>query len=86
MLIANPLGQISDTIYVMSVQHWDIPYARLAKLYYSLQIYYDFFEYSDMVIGFGKMMFFTFLENFNYPYISRSIREFWRQWHMSLFS
>ena len=53
---------------------------------YALQIYFDFSGYSDMAIGLGRMLGFTFLENFNYPYISRSITEFWRRWHMSLSS
>ena len=51
---------------------------------YAFQIYFDFSGYSDMAIGLGKMFGFTFLENFNYPYISKSITEFWRRWHISL--
>ncbi len=51
---------------------------------YCLQLYYDFSGYSDMAIGLGLMFGFTFLENFNYPYISKSITEFWRRWHISL--
>ena len=53
-------------------------------LLYTLQIYYDFSGYSDMAIGLGKMFGFDFMENFNYPYMSQSIREFWRRWHISL--
>ena len=59
-------------------------FAWLGALCYTLQIYYDFSGYSDMAIGLGKMFGFHFLENFNYPYISRSITEFWRRWHISL--
>ena len=51
---------------------------------YTLQIYFDFSGYSDMAIGLGKMLGFNFKENFNYPYISKSIKEFWRRWHISL--
>lgn len=51
---------------------------------YSLQLYFDFSGYSDMAIGLGRMFGFHFLENFNYPYISKSITEFWRRWHISL--
>ena len=53
-------------------------------LLYTLQIYYDFSGYSDMAIGLGKIFGFDFMENFNYPYLSQSIREFWRRWHISL--
>ena len=58
--------------------------AWLCALTYTLQIYYDFSGYSDMAIGLGRMFGFEFLENFNYPYISSSIREFWKRWHISL--
>jgi len=56
----------------------------LAAIFYALQIYYDFSGYSDMAIGLGRIFGFDFLENFNYPYLSRSIREFWQRWHISL--
>lgn len=58
--------------------------AWLGIICYTLQIYYDFSGYSDMAIGLGRMFGFHFRENFNYPYISQSIREFWRRWHISL--
>ena len=86
MLIANPMGRVSDSIYAMPVQHLDMPHAWLAITCYALQIYYDFSGYSDMAIGLGRMMGFTFPENFNYPYIARSVREFWQRWHMTLSS
>ena len=60
--------------------------AWLGGIAYTLQIYYDFSGYSDMAIGLGRMFGFHFLENFNYPYVSKSITEFWRRWHMSLSS
>ncbi len=63
-----------------AVAFW-LGYGALA---YSLQIYYDFSGYSDMAIGLGRIFGFHFLENFNYPYISCSLREFWRRWHISL--
>ena len=62
------------------------PTAWLGAALYALQIYFDFSAYSDMAIGIGRMFGFHFLENFNYPYISRSITEFWRRWHISLSS
>jgi len=58
--------------------------AWLGALAYTLQIYFDFSGYSDMAIGLGRIFGFEFMENFNYPYISRSVREFWRRWHISL--
>lgn len=58
--------------------------AWLGAIAYTLQIYLDFSGYSDMAIGLGKMFGFTFLENFDHPYIATSVREFWRRWHMSL--
>ena len=58
--------------------------AGVAVICYTIQIYYDFSGYSDMAIGLGRMFGFEFKENFNYPYIAHSIREFWRRWHISL--
>lgn len=86
MLIANPLGRVSDTIYALPMDNLDAPHAWLAMTCYTLQIFYDFSGYSDMAIGLGHMLGFSFPENFNYPYISRSIQDFWRRWHMSLSS
>lgn len=83
-LIANYAGSIvRDTIESRLGQLTTIE-AILGILAYSLQIYFDFSAYSDMAIGLGRMFGFEFLENFNYPYISKSVTEFWRRWHMSL--
>jgi alginate O-acetyltransferase complex protein AlgI len=84
MLIANVVGEVADKIFAMQVQNIDIVTSWLGAICYTLQIYYDFSGYSDMAIGLGTMIGFRFLENFNYPYISRSITEFWRRWHISL--
>lgn len=84
MLIANPMGYVADKIYAMPPECLDAPNAWLAIACYSLQIYYDFSGYSDMAIGLGRMIGFHFPENFNYPYSSNSIKDFWRRWHMTL--
>lgn len=84
VIIANPLGEIADTIFATSATDMSVTTAWIGILAYSLQIYFDFSGYSDMAIGLGKMLGFEFLINFNYPYISRSISEFWRRWHISL--
>ena len=84
MLIANPLGEVADMVFAQSAGDLSAPVAWLGILCYTLQIYFDFSGYSDMAIGLGRMFGFRFLENFNYPYISRSIQEFWRRWHISL--
>ncbi len=83
-LIANTMASVVDRIFALSPDRipWEI--AWLGILGYTLQIYFDFSGYSDMAIGLGRMFGFDFLENFNYPYISQSIREFWRRWHISL--
>ncbi|MCL1793543.1 MAG: MBOAT family protein [Oscillospiraceae bacterium] len=90
ILIANTMAEACDNIMakysggfadsIGALGMW------LAILAYTLQIYYDFSGYSDMAIGLGRMMGFHYLENFNYPYISKSVTEFWRRWHMSLSS
>ncbi|MGH1540116.1 MAG: MBOAT family O-acyltransferase [Arenicella sp.] len=84
MLIANPLGYFADTIFAFPPSELGFMTAWLGITCYALQIYFDFSGYSDMAIGLGRMFGFRFLENFNFPYISRSIRDFWRRWHMSL--
>lgn len=84
MLIANPLGEVADNIFALSSNELTMQLAWLGIIAYSLQIFFDFSGYSDMAIGLGRMFGFRFLENFNYPYISRSLREFWRRWHISL--
>ena len=84
VLIANTLGGIADKIFSLPIHEFDAPIAWLGAISYTFQIYYDFSGYSDMAIGLGSMFGFKFLENFNYPYISNSITEFWRRWHISL--
>ncbi len=84
MLIANSLGEVADNIFSLNNNDLTTPIAWLGVLCYTLQIYFDFSGYSDMAIGLGRMFGFRFLENFNYPYIATSVREFWRRWHISL--
>ncbi|WP_323787265.1 MBOAT family O-acyltransferase [Psychroserpens sp.] len=84
MLIANNCAFLADGIFNMPTGEMSSFLAFLGVLAYSFQIYFDFSGYSDMAIGLGKMLGFNFPENFNYPYISKSIREFWRRWHMTL--
>lgn len=84
LIIANNVGFIVDTIYAMDKGSLTTAFLWLAAISYTLQIYFDFSAYSDMAIGLGKMFGFHFEENFNYPYISKSITEFWRRWHISL--
>ena len=84
VLIANPLGSMADEIFALSPENLSTGTAWIGIIAYSLQIYFDFSGYSDMAIGLGKMFGFDFEENFNYPYISKSISEFWRRWHISL--
>lgn len=84
VLFSNVLGKYADMILAYPPQELGTGLAWLGMLCYSLQIYYDFSGYSDMAIGLGSMFGFEFKENFNYPYLSASIREFWRRWHISL--
>lgn len=89
VLIANILGETADKIFSMEyfdVTHMSASVAWYGAICYTMQIYFDFSGYSDMAIGLGKIMGFDFLENFNYPYISKSITEFWHRWHISLSS
>lgn len=86
VLLANNIGVLWDTVSAMSAGTLPAATAWLGALAYTFQIYFDFSGYSDMAIGLGKMFGFHFLENFNYPYISGSITEFWRRWHISLSS
>lgn len=83
VIIANSMGAMADEAF-NNPELLDMPTAWIGMIAYMLQIYYDFSAYSDMAIGLGSCMGFTFLENFNYPYISKSIKEFWRRWHISL--
>lgn len=84
VLIANTMGQFADTFFAMPIDTLDSASAWLGTLAYTFQIYFDFSGYSDMAIGIGLMLGFRFPENFNNPYISQSISEFWRRWHISL--
>lgn len=86
VLLANPLALTADKIFALPADDLTSPLAWLGAICYALQIYYDFSGYSDMAIGLGRMFGFHFLENFNYPYISGSIQEFWQRWHISLSS
>ena len=84
VLIANTVAIPADQIFSLPANELSMPVAWFGILCYTLQIYFDFSGYSDMAIGMGKMFGFTFMENFRFPYISQSIREFWRRWHISL--
>jgi len=84
VLIANVVGLPADKIFSIPPEHLTTPVAWLGIVCYTLQIYFDFSGYSDMAIGLGHLFGFKFMENFNYPYVSRSIQEFWRRWHISL--
>ncbi len=82
VLLANPMGELWDTL--RETQNSGAAGAWVGVIAFSFQIYFDFSGYSDMARGLGNMLGFEFLENFNYPYISKSITEFWRRWHISL--
>lgn len=84
VIIANTMASIVDNILSMEIVQIGTGLSWCVALCYTLQIYFDFSGYSDMAIGLGKMFGFDILENFNYPYISESIQEFWRRWHISL--
>ncbi len=84
VLIANQMGAQADAIFAMNLETMGTVTAWIGILAYTFQIYFDFSGYSDMAIGIAKMIGFKFPENFNNPYISRSITEFWRRWHITL--
>lgn len=84
VLVANTMGLVADTLFAAPQAEINSAGAWLGAVSYMLQIYFDFSGYSDMAIGLGWMFGFHFKENFNYPYISSSIREFWQRWHISL--
>lgn len=84
MLISNTMAFVADSIYALEAYQINSFVVLIGAISYMLQIYFDFSGYSDMAIGLGKIFGFNFLENFNYPYISQSIQEFWRRWHISL--
>jgi len=86
IVFANTCGSIADSIMDNDISDISTPLAWLGIISYAFQIYFDFSGYSDMAIGLGRMFGFRILENFNFPYISRSIKEFWRRWHISLSS
>lgn len=84
VLCANTLAAAADAAFAADPASLTVGAAWLASALYALQIYFDFGGYSDMAIGLGRMFGFRFPENFNYPYLSRSIQEFWRRWHITL--
>lgn len=84
VLIANNIGKLWDTYSAMPASDLTCVGSWIGIIAFSLQIYFDFSGYSDMAIGLGRMIGFEFMENFNYPYISHSVTEFWRRWHISL--
>jgi len=84
VLIANNVAALADGVLKLNGSEYGAIGAWLAMIAYSLQIYFDFSGYSDMAIGLGRMMGFHYLENFNYPYIAKSVSDFWRRWHISL--
>lgn len=84
VLFANALGRYADMIFYYRTEELSTGILWLAMFFYTFQIYYDFSGYSDMAIGLGSMFGFDFSENFRYPYISCSIQEFWKRWHISL--
>jgi len=84
IIIANNVGFIADQTFSLPVEDLGSLTAWIAILCYSLQIYFDFSGYSDMAIGLGRIFGFNFKENFKHPYISISVKEFWRRWHISL--
>ncbi len=84
VLVANPIGLVVDEQFGIPAGDLTTGIAWFSIVGYGLQIYFDFSAYSDMAIGLARMFGFHFLENFNYPYVSRSIQEFWRRWHISL--
>ncbi len=86
VIIANSMAVIGDKIFALPISDISPGVAWLGLVAYTLQIYFDFSGYSDMAIGLGKIFGFNFPENFNYPYIAGSIKEFWRRWHISLSS
>ncbi len=84
VLIANILGEITDKIFSQNPDLLTLPISWLGAISYSFQIYFDFSGYSDMAIGLGLIFGFKFMENFNYPYLSKSVTDFWHRWHISL--
>lgn len=83
-LIADPLGLVADQVYAVPLDGLSPGLAWLGAVSYALQLFFDFSAYSDMAIGLGRVLGFRFPENFDYPYVARSVTEFWRRWHMTL--
>ena len=83
-LIANEMAYVADTLFATNLTELGFIGTLIAAICYTLQIYFDFSGYSDMAIGLGRMLGFHYLENFNYPYIAKSITDFWHRWHISL--
>ena len=86
VLLANALAPIAETVYAGSPDIYGTAMYWVAALAYTFQLYFDFSGYSDMAIGLGRVFGFHFLENFNYPFIAKSITDFWRRWHISMSS
>ena len=86
VLIANHVGYVATAIFSQDASVYGFLGAWIGMIAYTLQIYFDFSGYSDMAIGMGRMLGFHFLENFNFPYIAKSVTDFWRRWHISLSS
>lgn len=86
IIISNQLAFVADNIFSLQLSELSFISSWIGIICYTLQLYFDFSGYSDMAIGLGRIFGFTFMENFNYPYISKSIKEFWRRWHISLSS
>jgi len=84
MLLANAMAEVADNVFALPTGTMAASLAWVGAVAYTFQIYFDFSAYSDMAIGLGRIFGFHFEENFNYPYISQSVTEFWRRWHISL--
>ena len=83
-VIANEMAYVADTLFGSSIASLGTIGMIVGGVAFTFQIYFDFSGYSDMAIGLGKMLGFNYLENFNYPYVARTITDFWRRWHISL--
>jgi len=86
MILANAMGEAADAVFAQNPASMPALLAWLGAAAYTFQIYFDFSAYSDMAIGLGKLFGFRFNENFNYPYVAKSVTDFWRRWHISLSS